>query len=60
MYKDPISYAQTLLFVMLLNDDLKEYSYYAEVAGIEFKISNELYGLSVIYIYIPLKKGVYL
>ena len=48
MYKDPVNYAQTLLFVMLLNDDLKEYAYNADVAGINFKISNDLYGLVVI------------
>ncbi len=47
-YKDPLCNSEMTLFVSLLVDDLKEYTYNAEMAGIEYKISNDVYGIKVI------------
>ena len=35
------------LFVELLKDSLNEYAYNAEIAGVEYKIENTMYGMFV-------------
>ena len=47
MYEDPTCHSETLLFVQLLNDSLKEFAYNAEMAGIQYKISNDVYSMLV-------------
>lgn len=39
--------SEASLFVNLLVDDLKEYAYHAEMAGIEYKISHDVYAVQV-------------
>jgi secreted Zn-dependent insulinase-like peptidase len=36
-----------MLFTYLLKDDLKEYAYDAEMAGIEYKVSHDVYAIQV-------------
>ncbi len=42
-----MSHAETAMFINLLIDDLKEYIYDAEMAGIEYKIANDVYAIQV-------------
>lgn len=35
------------LFVELLKDSLNEYAYNAEIAGVDYKIENTMYGICV-------------
>ena len=39
----------THLYVELLKDSLNEYSYAAEISGLEYQIESTLYGLQVPY-----------
>ena len=47
IYESPASVSATSLFANLLMDDLKEYAYDAEMAGIEYKISHDVYAMKV-------------
>ena len=47
VYRSPQCNTQTTLFVSLLMDDLKEYAYNAEMAGIEYNISADVYAIQV-------------
>lgn len=37
----------THLFVELLRDSLNEYAYYAEIAGVDYRFENTMYGICV-------------
>lgn len=47
VYSDPINCNLTHLFVQLLKDQLNEYLYDAELAGLRFAVSNTTYGISI-------------
>lgn len=47
IYRSATSTAEMTLFVNLLVDDLKEYAYDAEMAGIEYRISHDVYAVQV-------------
>ncbi|XP_063697164.1 insulin-degrading enzyme [Culicoides brevitarsis] len=47
VYSDPSNCNLTHLFVQLLRDDLNEYLYDAELAGLKFAVSNTTYGISI-------------
>ena len=46
-YVDPGHCDMAHLFVELLKDSLNEYAYNAEIAGVEYKIENTMYGMFV-------------
>ena len=46
-YDTPENCCLLFLYVKLLQDSLNEYAYAAEIAGIEYKIFNSIYGLEV-------------
>ena len=46
-YDTPENCCLLYLYVKLLQDSLNEYAYAAEIAGIEYKIFNSIYGLEV-------------
>ncbi|XP_065827904.1 insulin-degrading enzyme-like [Oscarella lobularis] len=46
-YQDPKSCTMTHLYVELLKDSLNEYSYAAEISGLEYQIESTLYGLQM-------------
>lgn len=46
-YSDPISCNMTHMFVGLIKDQLNEFLYDAELAGLKFAVSNTTYGISV-------------
>ena len=46
-YQDPSSTLLSSLFTTLLVDALNEYAYYAEIAGIQYEISINPYGIVV-------------
>ena len=48
MYRSATSNAETAMFVNLLMDDLKEYAYDAEVAGIEYRMTCDVYAIQVV------------
>lgn len=53
VYRSPTSNAESALFVNLLIDDLKEYAYNAEMAGIEYNITADVYAIQVFLITSP-------
>ena len=44
---DPLHCNLTCLFAVLLRDELNEYAYDAELAGINYSIESTIYGLLV-------------
>jgi insulysin len=46
-YMDPLSTNLTYMFTSLLQDALNEYSYDAELAGLNYDIHNTIYGLTL-------------
>ena len=46
-YVDPIHCNMAHLFVELLKDSLNEYAYAAEIAGVNYKLENTMYGIYV-------------
>ena len=46
-YVDPGHCNMAHLFVELLKDSLNEYAYDAEIAGVEYKLENTMYGIFV-------------
>lgn len=46
-YSDPLNCNLTHMFVQLLKDQLNEYLYEAELAGLRFAVSNTSNGISV-------------
>lgn len=44
-YIDPGRCNMTHLFVELLRDSLNEYAYYAEIAGVDYRFENTMYGI---------------
>lgn len=56
-YSDPLNCNLTHMFVQLFKDQLNEYLYEAELAGLRFGVSNTANGVSVSYKnYVLLKK----
>lgn len=47
VYSDPLNCNLTHMFVYLFQDQLNEYLYAAELAGLRFGVSNTSYGISV-------------
>lgn len=47
VYSDPLNCNLTKLFVQLFRDQLNEYLYSADLAGLRFNVSNTTYGVSV-------------
>lgn len=47
VYSDPLNCNLTHIFVQLLKDQLNEFLYDAELAGLKFAVSNTTYGISV-------------
>lgn len=47
VYSNPSNCNLTHLFVQLLRDELNEYLYDAELAGLKFAVSNTTYGISI-------------
>ena len=47
-YRDPESCDMINLLIRLLIDALNEYAYNAEIAGIQYKVMNNIYGFMVI------------
>lgn len=47
VYSDPINCNLTQMFVHLFQDQLNEYLYPAELAGLRFSVANTSYGVSV-------------
>ena len=46
-YLDPLCTNLTYMFVALFRDALNEYSYAAEIAGLQYDLNNTLYGLTL-------------
>ena len=46
-YVDPLAACLSTMFVTMFKDALTEYTYDAELAGLDYSLSNTLYGLSV-------------
>lgn len=46
-YSDPLNCNLTHMFVQLFKDELNEYLYEAELAGLRFGVSNTSNGISV-------------
>ena len=46
-YMDPLSTNLTYMFVNLLKDELTEYTYDAELAGLMYDLHSTIYGLTV-------------
>ena len=46
-YMDPASTNLTYMFCALLQDALTEFSYAAELAGLNYALANTVYGLTV-------------
>ena len=46
-YRDPESCDMINLLIRLLIDALNEYAYNAEIAGIQYKVMNNIYGFMV-------------
>lgn len=46
-YVDPVHCNMAHLFVELLKDSLNEYAYAAEIAGVNYKLENTMYGIYV-------------
>ena len=46
-YRDPESCNMINLLIRLLIDALNEYAYNAEIAGIQYKVMNNIYGFMV-------------
>ena len=46
-YSTPANYVKTTLYCMLVQDALSEYSYDAEISGLDYHLSGTLNGLSV-------------
>ena len=46
-YVDPVHCDMAHLFVELLKDSLNEYGYAAEIAGVNYKLENTMYGIFV-------------
>ncbi|KXJ05018.1 Insulin-degrading enzyme, partial [Exaiptasia diaphana] len=46
-YVDPAHCNLSSIFVKLLKDELNEFAYDAEIAGISYSIDNTMYGMSV-------------
>ena len=44
---DPVHCNMAHLFVELLKDSLNEYAYAAEIAGVNYKLENTMYGIYV-------------
>lgn len=46
-YMDPISCNLSYMFVQLFRDSLNEYAYAADLAGLQWELSNSKYGITV-------------